>query len=104
MERREANHVPLTPLSFLSRVADIYPTRTAVIYGNLRYSWAEVYERGVRLASALVKAGVKKGEVVTVMAPNLPAMFEAHFGVPMAGAVLNKVNTGLDISAIAYDL
>ena len=104
MDRREANHVPLTPLSFLPRVADIYPTRTAVIYGQLRYSWAEVYERAVRLASALVKAGVKKGEVVTVMAPNLPAMFEAHFGVAMAGAVLNTLNTRLDVSTIAYIL
>ena len=104
MDKREANHVPLTPLSFLTRAADIYPDRTAVIYGNLRYSWAQIYERAVRLASALVKAGVKPGEVVTVMAPNLPAMFEAHFGVAMAGAVLNTLNTRLDISTIAYIL
>ena len=101
MDRREANHIALTPISFLSRTADIYPDRTAVIYGNLRYSWAEIYDRAVRLASALVKAGIKPGEVVTVMAPNVPAMFEAHFGVAMAGAVLNTLNTRLDVSTIA---
>jgi fatty-acyl-CoA synthase len=104
MDRREANHIALTPISFLSRTADIYPDRTAVIYGNLRYSWAEIYDRAVRLASALVKAGIKPGEVVTVMAPNVPAMFEAHFGVAMAGAVLNTLNTRLDVSTIAYIL
>ena len=104
MDRREANHIALTPISFLSRTADIYPDRTAVIYGNLRYSWAEIYDRAVRLASALVKAGIKPGEVVTVMAPNVPAMFEAHYGVAMAGAVLNTLNTRLDVSTIAYIL
>ena len=104
MDRRPANFVPLTPLSFLPRVADIYPDRAAVIYGNRRYSWAEVYERAVRLASAIVKAGVKPGEVVTIMAPNIPEMFEAHFGVAMAGAVLNTLNTRLDTETIAYIL
>ena len=104
MDRRPANYVPLTPLSFLPRVADIYPDRVAVIYGNRRYSWAEVYERAVRLASAIVRAGVKPGEVVTVMAPNIPEMFEAHFGVAMAGAVLNTLNTRLDTDTIAYIL
>jgi len=104
MDRRIANHVPLTPLSFLSRAADIYPERTAVIYGNLSYSWAEIYERSGRLASALKKAGVERGDVVTVMAPNIPALFEAHFGVAMAGAVLNTLNTRLDVGTIAYIL
>lgn len=104
MERRPANYVPLTPLSFLPRVASIYPDKDAVIYGNRRYSWAQVYERSVRLASALVKAGVKPGEVVTVMAPNIPEMFEAHYGVAMAGAVLNTLNTRLDTDTIAYIL
>ena len=104
MDRRPANFVPLTPLSFLPRVADIYPDRAAVIYGERRYSWAQVYERAVRLASAIVKAGVKPGEVVTIMAPNIPEMFEAHFGVAMAGAVLNTLNTRLDTDTIAYIL
>jgi len=102
MEPRPANFVPLTPLSFLPRAADIYPDHTALIYGHLRYSWAEVYERAKRLASALVKAGIRQGEVVSVMAPNIPAMFEAHFGVAMAGAVLNTLNTRLDAGTIAY--
>jgi len=104
MERRPANYVPLTPLSFLPRVASIYPDKDAVIYGNRRYSWAQVYERSVRLASAIIKAGVKPGEVVTIMAPNIPEMFEAHFGVAMAGAVLNTLNTRLDTDTIAYIL
>lgn len=104
MDRRPANFVPLTPLSFLPRVADIYPDRAAVVYGERRYSWAQVYERAVRLASAIVKAGVKPGEVVTIMAPNIPEMFEAHFGVAMAGAVLNTLNTRLDTDTIAYIL
>ena len=89
MEPRPANHIPLTPLSFLPRIASIYPKRDAVIYGKRKYNWSEVYKRSVRLASAIENAGVKPGEVVTIMAPNIPEMFEAHFGVAMAGAVLN---------------
>ncbi len=104
MEPRPANYVPLTPLSFLTRIASIYPKRDAVIYGKRKYSWSEVYERSVRLASAIVNAGVKSGEVVTIMAPNIPEMFEAHYGVAMAGAVLNTLNTRLDTDTIAYIL
>lgn len=102
MDRRAANHVPLTPLSFLPRIASIYPNRTAIIYGEISYNWAELYRRTKRLASAIKAAGIKPGEVVTVIAPNIPAMFEAHFGVAMAGAVLNTLNTRLDVSTIAY--
>ena len=104
MEPRPANHIPLTPLSFLPRIASIYPKRDAVIYGKRKYNWSEVYERSVRLASAIKNAGVKPGEVVTIMAPNIPEMFEAHFGVAMAGAVLNTLNTRLDTDTIAYIL
>ena len=104
MEPRPANYVPLTPLSFLTRIASIYPKKHAVIYGKRKYSWSEVYERSVRLASAIVNAGVKPGEVVTIMAPNIPEMFEAHYGVAMAGAVLNTLNTRLDTDTIAYIL
>ena len=80
------------------------PKRDAVIYGKRKYNWSEVYERSVRLASAIKNAGVKPGEVVTIMAPNIPEMFEAHFGVAMAGAVLNTLNTRLDTDTIAYIL
>ena len=104
MEPRSANHIPLTPLSFLPRIASIYPKRNAVVYGKRKYNWSEVYERSVRLASAITNAGVKPGEVVTIMAPNIPEMFEAHFGVAMAGAVLNTLNTRLDTDTISYIL
>lgn len=104
MEPRPANYVPLTPLSFLTRIANIFPKRNAVVYGKRKYNWSEVYERSVRLASAITNAGVKRGEVVTIMAPNIPEMFEAHFGVAMAGAVLNTLNTRLDTDTIAYIL
>ena len=104
MEPRPANYVPLTPLSFLTRIANIFPKRNAVVYGKRKYNWSEVYERSVRLASAITNAGVKRGEVVTIMAPNIPEMFEAHFGVAMAGSVLNTLNTRLDTDTIAYIL
>ena len=104
MARREANFVPLTPLSFIRRVADIYPDRLAVCYGHRRYSWAQTYQRCVKLAHALHKAGIRKGDVVTIMAPNTPEMYEAHFGVAMAGGVLNTMNTRLDTDTIAYIL
>src|SRR5690606_39069991 len=76
--RGPANHVPLSPLSFLPRAAAVYPERTAVIHGALRYSWAEVYQRCRRLASALAKRGIGRGDTVAVMAPNTPALLEAH--------------------------
>ena len=104
MDRRPANHVPLTPLSFISRIAAIYPDHEAVIYQNRRYSWSQTYKRCIQLADALQKAGLKRGEVVTIMAPNIPEMVEAHFGVAMAGGVLNTMNTRLDTDTIAYIL
>jgi fatty-acyl-CoA synthase len=99
-----ANHVPLTPLSFLQRAARIYPTRTAVIHGARRFTYAEMAERSHRLASALRGAGIAPGDVVAVLAPNIPEMLEAHYGVPMAGAVLLTVNIRLDAAAIGFIL
>ena len=101
MDRRAANHIPLTPLSFIARIAAIYPDREAVVYHDRRYSWQQTYERCVKLADALIKAGLKKGEVVTIMCPNTPEMVEAHFGVAMAGGVLNTMNTRLDTDTIS---
>ena len=104
MERNAANHVALTPLSFLSRTAAIFPDRLAVIHGQRRYSWAQLEERCRRLASALQARGVGDGDVVAVMAANTPEMIEAHFAIAMAGAVLNSINTRLDPDTIAYIL
>ncbi|TAD90733.1 MAG: acyl-CoA synthetase [Alphaproteobacteria bacterium] len=104
LERNAANHVPLTPLGFLARSAAIYPSRTAIVHGELRRSYQEFHQRSLRLASALVRAGVQPGETVAAMLPNVPAMLEAHFGVPMAGAVLNSLNIRLDAETIAFML
>ncbi len=104
LERNAANYVPLTPLSFLERAARVYPDHTAIIHGATRQSWRETYERSLRLASALRRAGVEPGDTVAVVAPNVPAMFEAHFGVPMTGAVLNTINTRLDADTVAFIL
>jgi len=104
LARGAANHVPLTPLSFLPRAAAVYPGRTAVIHGDRRYSWAEVYERCRRLASALQKRGIGRGDTVAVMAPNTPPCLEAHFGVAAAGAVLNALNVRLDAATLAFIL
>ncbi len=99
-----ANHVPLTPISLIKRTAAVYPDRTAIIHGSLRRSWAETYARSRRLASALANAGVGRDDTVAMMAPNIPEYVEAHFGVPMAGAVLNAINTRLDAAAVAFIL
>ena len=104
LDRNPANYVPLSPLSFLERSACIYPRRPSVIHGERRFIWAETYARCRRLASALAQRGIGRGDTVAVMLPNVPAMYEAHFGVPMAGAVLNTLNTRLDAEAIALML
>lgn len=104
LEQTSANHEPLSPVSFLRRAAEVYPKRCAVIHGPVRYTYEELYERCRRLASALVKRGVEPGDTVAVLAPNIPAHLEAHYGVPMTGAVLNAINTRLDASAIAFIL
>ncbi|MCO5120759.1 MAG: acyl-CoA synthetase [Burkholderiaceae bacterium] len=104
LDRNPANHVPLTPISLIEWAADVYPERCAVVHGDLRCSWAELYGRARRLASALVARDIGDGDTVAVMLPNTPPMVEAHFGVPMSGAVLNCINTRLDPAAIAFVL
>jgi fatty-acyl-CoA synthase len=101
---RAANHVPLTPASFLARAAAVYPRKAAVVHGETTYAYAELYARSRRLASALARRGIGIGDTVAVMAPNVPAMLEAHYGVPMAGAVLNALNYRLDARTIAFIL
>ena len=102
--KNPANYAPLTPLSFIERTASVYPCRQSVIHGARRFSWSETYSRCRRLASALQARGVGRGETVAVMLSNTPEMVECHFGVPMAGAVLNTLNTRLDAEAIAFML
>jgi len=104
LDQCAANYQSLTPIHFLNRSADIFPDRTAVIYGDKSYSWLEYANRCRRLAGALIKLGLEKGQTVAILAPNTPAMLEAHFGVPMAGAVLNSINIRLDAAAIAFVL
>jgi len=104
LERNAANYAPLTPLSLIARTAYTYPERTSVIHGDSRCTWAETYARSRRLASALVRAGIGKGDTVAVMAANTPEMVELHFGVPMMGGVLNTLNTRLDADTIAFML
>ena len=102
--RHQANHAALTPLSFLERAARIWSTKTAVIHGHRRYSYAEFRRRCHRLAGALQKRGIGTGKTVAILAPNIPEMLEAHFGVPMAGGVLNPLNYRLDSKSIAFML
>ena len=102
LEKNEANYVSLTPLSHLRRASTVFSDRTAVIYGSHRKSYSEYYQRCSQLASALEKIGIKPGDVVATVLPNIPAQAEAHFGVPACGAVLNTINTRLDIGTISY--
>jgi fatty-acyl-CoA synthase len=104
LDKSRANHVPLTPLSFIERSARVYPGRPSVVHGGARYTWSETYARSRRLASALARRGIGKGDTVAAMLPNIPAMYEAHFGVPMCGAVLNTLNTRLDAEALTFML
>src|SRR6516164_8722613 len=104
LDKNAANYVPLTPIGFLLRSASVYPNRLAVSYGGRRYSWREALERCRRLSGALVARGIGRGDTVALMAPNVPEAFEAHFGVPMAGAVLNALNIRLDPETIAFIL
>jgi fatty-acyl-CoA synthase len=100
----QANHVALSPLTFIERSASVYPDYPAVVHGEIRRSWAETWARCRQLASALAGRGLKPGDTVAAMLPNVPAMFEAHFGVPLAGCVLNTLNIRLDAEAIGYML
>ena len=102
--KTEANYASLSPLSFLPKAAETYPNGIAIIHGEQRRTWAETYARCRRLASALHKRGIGSDDTVAVMAPNVPAIYEAHFGIPMIGAVLNTLNIRLDAEAIAFQL
>jgi fatty-acyl-CoA synthase len=104
LDRNPANYQPLTPLTFLERAAAVYPDHTAIVHGSLRRSYRDFYARSRRLASALTQRGIGRGDTVAVMLANTPAMLECHYGVPMAGAVLNTLNTRLDAPVIAFSL
>lgn len=104
LDRNPANHQPLTPLGFLERAAATVPDRVAIVHGELRRTYAEFYARARRLASALAAHGIGRGDTVAALLPNIPEMLEAHYGVPMAGAVLNALNTRLDAATIAFSL
>jgi fatty-acyl-CoA synthase len=104
LDQQAANHTPLSPLSFIQRARDIYPDRLAVVYGARRYTWAQTHERCVRLADALGRRGVRRGDTVAILAANIPELFEAHFGVPMAGGVLNAINIRLDAATVGFIL
>jgi fatty-acyl-CoA synthase len=104
LDKNAANYQPLTPLTFLARSAAVYPEQCAIIHGRQRVSYAQFYARCRQLASSLAKAGLKKGDTVSVLLANTPAMLECHYGVPMTGAVLNTLNTRLDAATIAFSL
>ncbi|WP_321895242.1 acyl-CoA synthetase [Paraburkholderia heleia] len=104
LAQREANYVPLTPVDFIARAAEVYGDRLAVVHGEVRRNWRETYARTRRLASALAQAGIGRGDTVAALLPNIPAMVEAHFGVPMLGAVLNTLNTRLDVATMLFML
>jgi fatty-acyl-CoA synthase len=104
LDRNAANFQPLTPLSFLARAAEVYPDTPAIVHGALTRNYRDFYTRAKRLASALSRRGVKRGDTVTVMLANTPAMIEAHYGVPMTGAVLNTLNTRLDAAILGFTL
>jgi fatty-acyl-CoA synthase len=104
LDKNKANYSPLSPLSFIERAAAVYPKRCAVVYDKARRSWSETYRRCCRLASALRQHGVTTDDTVALMLPNVPAMYEAHFAIPMAGAVIHAINIRLDAKAIAFQL
>ena len=104
LDRCAANHVPLTPLSHLNRAAQVWPTREALVYGELRWTYRQYRERVTRLASMLAARGIRPGDVVATLLPNVPAQVEASFGVPACGAVLNTINTRLDVDTVGYIL
>ena len=104
LDKNDANFVPLTPLSFLERAKDIYPNYEALVYESRSYTWTEVYKRCTKFASALEKIGIGEGDTVSVMAFNTPEIFEAHYSVPMTGAVLNTINSRVDAKTVAYIL
>ena len=104
LDKNSANFVPLSPLSFITRVKDIYPNYDSLVYGKRSYTWLETYNRSTKFASALAKKGITKGSTVSIIAANTPELFEAHYSIPMTGGVINTINTRLDAETIAYIL
>ena len=104
LDKNRANYVPLTPLSFLERAKEVYPNYEAIVYEDRKYTWSDVYKRATKFASALEKIGITKGDTVSFLAFNTPEIFEAHYSVPMSGAVLNTINIRLDANTISYIL
>ncbi len=104
LDKNSANFVPLSPLSFITRVKDIYPNYDSLVYGKRSYTWLETYNRCIKFASALAKKGITKGSTVSIIAANTPELFEAHYSIPMTGGVINTINTRLDAETIAYIL
>ena len=104
LDRNPANYQPLTPLTFLERAASVFPDHTAIVHGDLRRSYASFYTRARQLGSALGQVGMRRGDTISVMLANTPAMLECHYGVPMCGAVLHSINTRLDAAIIAFQL
>ena len=104
LDRNPANYQPLTPLQFLERAATVFPDHTAIVHGHLRVKYAQFYNRARQLGSALANISITRGDTVSVLLPNTPAMLECHYGVPMTGAVLHSINTRLDAAVIAFQL
>ena len=104
LDRNPANHAPLSPIPLLERAASVFPDRASVVHGARRYTWSETWSRARRLGSALAQRGIGKGDTVAAMLPNIPEMFECHFGIPMTGAIVNTLNTRLDAATVAFIL
>tara|TARA_Y100000389_G_scaffold204234_1_gene255732 strand:- start:1574 stop:3208 length:1635 start_codon:yes stop_codon:yes gene_type:complete len=104
LDKNDANFVPLTPLSFLKRSAEVYPHKTSIVHGERIYNWEQTYKRSLQFASALSKHGIGKNDTVSILSFNTPEIYEAHYAVPMIGAVLNSINIRLDVETIAYIL
>ena len=104
LDKNPSNFIPLSPITFLERAKDVYPDYEALIYGDRKYTWKQVYERSTQFASSLEKQGIGLGDTVSVLAANTPELFEAHYSIPMTGAVINTINIRLDPHTIAYIL
>jgi len=104
LDKNSSNFIPLSPITFLERAKDVYPNYEALVYGDRKYTWKQVYERSTQFASSLEKQGIKLGDTVSILATNTPEIFEAHYSIPMTGAVINTINTRLDPQTIAYIL
>ncbi len=104
LDKNHANFTPLSPLSFLQRSAEVYPNRLSIVHGSKKYTWSDTFKRSKQLASALTKKGVGKGDTVAVLCFNTPEIYEAHYGIPMIGAIINTINIRLDVDTISYIL